>query len=58
MANPSDFNPTLATACVMSGNDLDTKACAARNAGQGRPTAAGTYSQLVQDFGLAMTAKF
>jgi long-subunit fatty acid transport protein len=55
-ASPSDFNPKLATACVDAGNDLG--ACAARNAGQGRPTAAGTYSQLVQDFGLAMTAKF
>ncbi|HSZ81715.1 MAG TPA: outer membrane protein transport protein [Polyangia bacterium] len=57
-ANPSDFDPTAATKCVDSGNNLDNKYCAARNAGQARPTAAGTYSQLVQDFGLAMTAKF
>ena len=57
-ANPGVFDPTAATTCVEAGNDLDNKACAKRNAGLGRPTAAGTYSQLVQDFGLAMTAKF
>ncbi len=55
-ANPGVFDPTAATMCVDSGNDLGS--CVARNAGQGRPTAAGTYGQLVQDFGLAMTAKF
>jgi hypothetical protein len=30
----------------------------ARNAGQARPTADGTYTRVVQDFGLTMTAKF
>ena len=55
-ANPSVFDPTAATACVDSGNNLDS--CVARNAGQGRPSAAGTYTRVVQDFGLTMTAKF
>ncbi|HVZ72566.1 MAG TPA: outer membrane protein transport protein [Polyangia bacterium] len=52
----SVFNPALATACVEANNDLDH--CAARNAGQGRPSAAGTYTRLTQDFGLSMTVKF
>jgi long-subunit fatty acid transport protein len=55
-ANPSAFDPLAATACADAGNALD--ACVARNAGQARPTAAGTYTRVVQDFGLTMTAKF
>jgi hypothetical protein len=55
--NPGVFDPTAATACAGNNrNDLDT--CAARNAGQARPTAAGTYTRVVQDLGLTMTAKF
>jgi long-subunit fatty acid transport protein len=54
--NPSAFDPSYANNCTANGNDLD--ACAARNAGRGRPTAAGTYTRLAQDFGLTMTAKF
>jgi long-subunit fatty acid transport protein len=55
-ANPSAFDPTAATACVDAGNALDK--CVARDAGRARPTAAGTYTRVVQDFGLTMTAKF
>jgi long-subunit fatty acid transport protein len=55
-ANPSAFDPAKATTCAAAGGDLD--ACAARNAGMARPTAAGTYTRVVQDFGLTMTAKF
>jgi long-subunit fatty acid transport protein len=55
-ASSSAFDPMKATNCVQAGQALD--ACMARNAGQGRPTAAGTYTRVVQDFGLTMTAKF
>jgi long-subunit fatty acid transport protein len=60
-ANPSVFSPATADpgntpSCPKLGGDLD--ACAARNAGQVRATAAGTYTRVVQDFGLTMTAKF
>ena len=57
-ASPSAFDPSKATACVNPPASLDLTACQARNAGQGRPTAAGTYTRIVQDFGLTMTAKF
>jgi hypothetical protein len=58
--NPSDFDPSKAMACVgpTAPLPLDLAACQARNAGQGRPSAAGTYTRVVQDFGLTMTAKF
>jgi len=36
----------------------DLNACAARNAGSARPTAAGTYTSFVQDFGLTFNARF
>ena len=58
-SNPSAFgplDPAQTKACTALGGDLD--ACALRNAGRVRPTAAGTYSRVVQDFGLTMTAKF
>jgi long-subunit fatty acid transport protein len=55
-ASSSVFDPAQATSCVAAGQSLD--ACVARNAGQARPTAAGTYTKIVQDFGLTMTAKF
>jgi long-subunit fatty acid transport protein len=54
----SVFQPTAATACADSGGDLNLKACTARNAGEARPTAAGTYTSLVQDFGLTFNARF
>jgi Outer membrane protein transport protein (OMPP1/FadL/TodX) len=54
----SVFQPTAATACADSGGDLNLKACAARNAGEARPTAAGTYTSFVQDFGLTFNARF
>jgi long-subunit fatty acid transport protein len=56
--NPSVFDPTAATACAGPSNLNDLDACAKRNAGQARPTAAGTYTRVVQDLGLTMTAKF
>jgi hypothetical protein len=52
----SVFDPTAATSCVASGGDLNK--CAARNAGEARPTAAGTYTSFVQDFGLTFNARF
>jgi long-subunit fatty acid transport protein len=57
-ASSSAFDPQAATACATAQGSLDDKNCLARNAGQARPTAAGTYTRLVQDFGLTMTAKF
>lgn len=39
----SVFDPTAASTCAGSGNDLNTAACQARMKGQARPTAAGTY---------------
>jgi long-subunit fatty acid transport protein len=55
-ASPSAFDPTAATACADAHGDLD--ACVARNQGRARPTAAGTYTRVVQDLGLTLTAKF
>jgi hypothetical protein len=55
-ANPSAFDPAKATSCNTNQGDLD--ACTARRQGLARPTAAGTYGRLSQDFGLTMTAKF
>jgi long-subunit fatty acid transport protein len=54
----SAFDPVAATTCANGGGNLELKECAARNAGQARPTAAGTYTRFSQDFGLAITAKF
>jgi long-subunit fatty acid transport protein len=56
--DPSAFDPTAATTCADGGGSLDLPACAKRNAGQARPSAAGTYTRFSQDFGLAITAKF
>jgi long-subunit fatty acid transport protein len=55
-ASSSVFVPKAATTCFDKGGDLD--ACAARNAGQARPTAAGTYTRVVQDMGLTLRVKF
>jgi len=52
----SVFDPTQATKCADSGGDLDL--CQARNTGSARPTAAGTYTSLTQDFGLTLNARF
>ena len=57
-ANPSVFDPSTAMGCVSGPTQGDLDACAARNVGRTRPTAAGTYTRVVQDFGLTMTAKF
>jgi hypothetical protein len=54
----SVFTPTAATTCADLGGDLNQKACAARNAGEARPTANGTYTSFVQDFGLTFNARF
>jgi long-subunit fatty acid transport protein len=53
----SIFKPGQATDCAMANNDLMNPACQARNAGQARPTANGTYTNLTQDFGLTFTAR-
>jgi hypothetical protein len=52
----SAFDPRTATACSAAQGNLDD--CVDRNAGRARPTAAGTYTRVVQDFGLTMTANF
>jgi hypothetical protein len=54
----SVFNPIAATTCANSGGDLSLDACQARLDGSARPTANGTYTSLVQDFGLTLNAKF
>jgi long-subunit fatty acid transport protein len=56
--DPSAFDPKAATDCANGNSNLDLEACRLRLAGQARPTAAGTYTRLTQDFSLAMTAKF
>jgi long-subunit fatty acid transport protein len=53
----SVFDPTAATACVAANGDLTNAGCQARLNGQARPTASGTYTDIVQDFGLTFTAK-
>jgi long-subunit fatty acid transport protein len=55
-ASSSAFDPKAAKTCADANNDLD--ACVARNAGQARPTAAGTYTRFAQDLGLALRVKF
>jgi long-subunit fatty acid transport protein len=57
-ASSSAFDPMQAMACATAHGSLDDAGCQARDAGQARPTAAGTYTRIVQDFGLTMTAKF
>ncbi len=53
----SIFDPTAATACAAANGDLAKPACQKRANGTARPTAAGTYTNLVQDFGLTFTAR-
>ena len=57
-AHPSDFKPDAAAACKAAGDDLTATSCMERQQGLARPTADGTYSRTVQDFSLAMTARF
>jgi long-subunit fatty acid transport protein len=52
----SVFKPAEATSCADAMGDLGK--CQARLSGQARPSAAGTYTRAVQDFGLTVTAKF
>jgi hypothetical protein len=54
----SAFDPNAASACAAAGGDLTNPACVARLEGRARPSTEGTYSRLVQDFGVTMTAKF
>jgi hypothetical protein len=55
--NDSIFDPTAASACVSppSNGAINSQACEARNNGTARPSANGTYTSLVQDFGLTFT---
>jgi hypothetical protein len=55
----SIFDPTKAVACADANGDLNAPGmpCQARNAGQARPTANGTYTNLTQDFGVTFTAR-
>jgi hypothetical protein len=54
----SVFVPGAAMACTDSGGDLDNAGCQARLNGNARPSANGTYTSLVQDFGLTLNARF
>ena len=51
----SIFDPTAASACATANGDLATKACQERANGTARPSANGTYTSFVQDFGLTAT---
>ncbi len=51
----SIFDPNAASACAMSGGDLNNMACQARANGTARPSANGTYTSFAQDFGLTFT---
>ena len=51
----SIFDPTAAGACAATTATSTTPACQERANGTARPTANGTYTSLVQDFGLTFT---
>jgi len=51
----SIFDPTAASACAAANGDLATRACQERANGTARPSANGTYTSFVQDFGLTAT---
>jgi Outer membrane protein transport protein (OMPP1/FadL/TodX) len=55
--NNSIFDPTAAAACTSDNGDLANpdQACQKRANGTARPTADGTYTSVVQDFGLTCT---
>jgi hypothetical protein len=51
----SVFDPTAASACATANGDLATRACQERANGTARPSANGTYTSFVQDFGFTAT---
>ncbi|HEX3903646.1 MAG TPA: outer membrane protein transport protein [Polyangia bacterium] len=53
----SIFDPTAASACASANGDLDNQSCQKRANGTARPTADGTYTSFVQDFGLTFTVR-
>jgi long-subunit fatty acid transport protein len=57
-ASPSRFDPAAATTCADAGGDLANPACRTRLDGRARPSAEGTYTRAVQNFGVTMTARF
>ena len=56
--NDSAFDPQFSIGCVAAGGNLNVDDCRARQNGAARPTAAGTYKAVTQDFGMTFTAKF
>ncbi|HEY2899506.1 MAG TPA: outer membrane protein transport protein [Polyangia bacterium] len=62
-ASPSRFDPQAAAACATTtggkpAGDIGNPGCVARDRGLARPTAEGTYTRFVQDFGLSVTSQF
>jgi long-subunit fatty acid transport protein len=53
----SVFDPSANAACETAGGDLDAPACAKRQQGEARPTAAGSYRAITQTFGLSLMAQ-
>ena len=55
--NDSIFDPNAAGVCTSPtvNGDLNNEACQKRANGTARPSANGTYTSLVQDFGLTFT---
>ncbi len=51
----SIFDPTATATCAMHNDDLNNAGCQALVNGTARPSANGTYTSLVQDFGLTFT---
>jgi hypothetical protein len=51
----SVFDPTAAGACATANGDLNNQSCQKLANGTARPSANGTYTSLVQDFGLTAT---
>jgi hypothetical protein len=51
----SIFDSTAASVCATANGDLATRACQERANGTARPSANGTYTSFVQDFGLTAT---
>lgn len=54
----SVFNPTAAAACAQAAVDLSSPACQTRQAGQARPSAAGSYKMLQHTLALVTTVSF
>jgi len=53
--NDSIFKPAAAGDCAADNGNLNNPACQERANGTARPSANGTYTSLVQDFGLTFT---